>query len=301
MKKNFLKASAFFMSVLALTIGMTSCNNGDPDDPNKEGNVDSKDAVELVLEQSSVTVSEGETVIVAITQGNGGYTVKSANEEVAVAEVSGTTVSIKGLKAGSTTITVVDKAPKAKAISVQVSSSTDNNIRTDVLYTITSTADEWSYQGDEWGNTWANYKGPKTYEHTPICTKRDYDSNKMNSTSYKADSSTKDFFALQDDDNVFLCSGLGYEGATEYGHAAIALLLTNEDDPAHPGMKKMEVITTNLGAYLDWAGYTSTPGSAYYNPADGSFTLVNCKGLLAWENGSKPFQFCADRTYTPEK
>ena len=112
MKKNvIMKASAFFMSAIVLTIGFASCNP-----KNNEGgtNVDPENAVELVLAQSSVSVNEGLTVTVEITQGNGGYTVKSANEEVAVAEVSGTTVSVKGIKAGSTTITVVDKATKVK-------------------------------------------------------------------------------------------------------------------------------------------------------------------------------------------
>ena len=93
MKKNvIMKASAFFMSAIALTIGFASCNNNGnngEDDPINPG-----DVKELVLDQTSVTVNEGLTVTVAIVQGNGGYTVKSANEEVAVAEVSGTTVTI---------------------------------------------------------------------------------------------------------------------------------------------------------------------------------------------------------------
>ena len=75
-----------------------------------------------------------------------------------------------------------------------------------------------------------------------------------------------------------------------------------EDDPAHPGCKKMTVLTTNIAASLDWGGYTSTPGTAWYDPTDGSFTMENCKGFLNWTgNGNEDWYFTLNRKYTPEK
>lgn len=295
MKKSILKASAFFMSAIALTIGFASCNNTN----NEEGQnnpVNPEDVVELVLSQTSVTVNEGLTVTVDITQGNGGYTVKSANEDVAVAEVSGTTVTVKGVKAGSTTITVVDKAPKAKAISVQVLSSADNNINTDVLYTITVFDNEVGY------TNWWHPDLTKEAKSTLILTKRDFNNNKLSKSSFDTET-VGAYFATVDDDNVFVCGGYLGEGTKpDYGYAAPALLLTDEDDPAHPGCKKMTVLTTNIAASLDWGGYTSTPGTAWYDPTDGSFTMENCKGFLNWTgNGNEDWYFTLNRKYTPEK
>ena len=296
MKKNvIMKASAFFMSAIALTIGFASCNSNNNEGKEGGTTVDPESSVELVLSESSVSVNEGLTVTVEITQGNGGYTVKSANEEVAVAEVSGTTVSIKGVKAGSTTITVVDKAPKAKAISVQVVSAADNNINTDALYTITV------FDNEEGYTNWWHPTLTKEAKNTLILTKRDWNNNKLSKSSFG--DCCGDYFALVDDDNVFVCGGYLGEGTKpDYGYAAPALLLTNEDDPAHPGCKKVTVLTTNLAAALDWAGYTSTPGTAYYDPTDGSFTLENCKGFLCWNgNGNEDWIFTLNRKYTPQK
>ena len=295
MKKSILKASAFFMSAIALTIGFASCNSNNNEGKEGGTTVDPESSVELVLSESSVSVNEGLTVTVEITQGNGGYTVKSANEEVAVAEVSGTTVSIKGVKAGSTTITVVDKAPKAKAISVQVVSAADNNINTDALYTITV------FDNEEGYTNWWHPTLTKEAKNTLILTKRDWNNNKLSKSSFG--DCCGDYFALVDDDNVFVCGGYLGEGTKpDYGYAAPALLLTNEDDPAHPGCKKVTVLTTNLAAALDWAGYTSTPGTAYYDPTDGSFTLENCKGFLCWNgNGNEDWIFTLNRKYTPQK
>ena len=297
MKKNMFWKAGCCLSAMLLSVAMISCNGNNPDDPNVEPNPSGNN--DLVLSVSSVNVGQGEDAKVEITSGNGGYIVISADETVATATVAGTTVTIHGVKGGSTTISVKDAAKKAKPIAVKVSASGTNNINTSVMYTIEATSDEWSQQGDAWGNIWANYKGPKTYDPSPICTKRDYVGHANNWLKYDNDD-IKELFEAIDDDNVFVCAGLGYEGTLDFGHAAIVLLLTDEDDPAHPGMKKVTVLSTNAAAYVAWNGYTSTPGTAWYDPSDGSFTIKNCKGHLGWENGAKPFEFCADRKYTPQ-
>lgn len=302
MKKQAFLSMKTMLLGLAIVAALSACDkkNNDPDDPNKGGS--DTEVKSLVIDPTEVEVIVNETATVNITSGNGDYTCISADATVADATVAETVITVKGLKAGSTVITVKDGQKKAVALKVTVTASGKNNINTEVKYTITSTANEWSHQGDSWGNTWANYQGPKTYEGTSICTKRDFD-NKANNYAAFDNNDVKEFFANVDDDNIFVCAGLGYDGGLDYGHVSIALLLTDEDDAAHPGMKVVKVIASCISGYLGWEDgkYTSTPGTGYYNPADGSFTILNCKGHLAWESNAKPFDFCADRTYTPEK
>lgn len=291
MRKNFFSAMSTLCAALAL-VGLTSCDNkGNEPEPK----VDPDKAVDLVLSTSNVTVGAGESVTVEITSGNGGYTTISADEAIAKASVSGTTITIEGVKGGSTTISVKDAAKKAKPISVKVSASGVNNIRTDIKYTITV------FDNEEGYTNWWKPTLTKEAKGTYLCTKRDFVSGAPNAIVFD-DSTLKEFFETQDDDNVFVCGGYLGEGTKpDYGYAALALLLTDQDDPAHPGCKVMTVITTNLAAYLSWSAYSSTPGTAYYDPADGSFTLVDCKGFLDWDGSdNEKWHFVLNRKYTPE-
>lgn len=313
MKKSFFSAGVkamFFGLATVAMVGMTSCGGDEPDPtptPTPSGEV-----VNLTIDPTEVEVLVNEEVQVNITSGNGGYEVISADATVAEATVADNVITIKGIKAGATVVTVKDAQKKAAPLKVTVTNSGKNNINTDCTYTITSTSKEYGYQHDSWGNKWDVYEGPKTWTGTYICTKRDYENNKPCAILYKgsAKAEAAEFFEavaadtkIDDPDNVFLTSGIGYEGKTEYGHAAVALLLTDMDDPAHPGCKVMKVIASCISGYLGWENgkYTSTPGTAWYNPADGSFTVSESKGHLSWEGGSKPFELCVDRTYTPEK
>ena len=308
MKKSFFSAGVkamFFGLATVAMVGMTSCGGDEPDPtPNPQPG----EVVNLTIDPTEVEVLVGEEVEVQITAGNGGYEVISADATIAEATVADKVITIKGLKAGATVVTVKDAQKKATPLKVTVTASGKNNIDTKCFYTINATANEWSHQ--QWQNdeagAWAKYKGPKEYTGTVICTKRDYD-NKANNWLKYDNNDIKELFAAvveeEDCDNIFVCAGLGYEGALDYGHAAIVLRVTEQDDAARPGMKVVKVLGTSAAGYLGWenGAYTSTPGEAYYNPADGSFTLINCQGRLAWEGGQKPFDFCADRTYTPEK
>ncbi len=290
MKKNMFWKAGICLSAMLMSVAMISCNsNNNPDNPSTD------EAVDLVLSASSVEVGQGEDATVEITSGNGGYVVISADETVATAIVAGTTVTIHGVKGGSTTISVKDAAKKAKPIAVKVSASGVNNINTDVMYTI-DVLDTEKGQTNWWQPTLT-----RKVENTLICTKRDFTSGKLNSASFDKDM-LKEFFDLIDDDNVFVCGGyIGEGNKPDYGYAAPALLLTDKDDPAHEGCKVMTVITSNLAAYCSWGNYSSTGGTAYYNPADGSFTIVDAKGFLDWEgNENEKWNFTLNRTYTPQ-
>lgn len=249
----------------------------------------------MVLSASSVNVGQGEDATVEITSGNGGYTVISADETVATATVAGTTVTIHGVKGGSTTISVKDAAKKAKPIAVKVSASGTNNINTSVMYTI-DLLDTEKGQTNWWQPTLT-----KHVENTLICTKRDFTSGALNAASFDKAMLTE-FFDLIEDDNVFVCGGYIADGTKpDYGYAAPALLLTDEDDPAHAGCKKMTVITSNLAAYCSWGNYSSTGGTAFYDPADGSFTIVDAQGFLDWEGtADQKWKFTLNRKYTPQ-
>lgn len=299
MKKNMFWKAGICLSAMLMSVAMISCNNNnDPDDPNKGKTDDGGDNTEVVameLSSSSVEVAQGEDVTVEIKAGNGGYVVISADETVATATVAGTTVTIHGVKGGSTTVSVKDKANKAKPIAVKVSASGVNNINTDVMYTI-NVLDTEKGQTNWWQPTLT-----REVKNTLICTKRDFTSGKLNSASFDTNT-LKEFFDLIEDDNVFVCGGYIADGTKpDYGYAAPALLLTDKDDPAHAGCKVMTVITSNLAAYCSWGNYSSTGGSAYYNLADGSFTIVDAQGFLDWEGSSnEKWYFTLNRTYTPQ-
>ena len=62
----------------------------------------------LALSMSSVEIKVGESATVEITSGNGSYTVGSSAPSVATASLSGTTITIIGVAAGSAVVTVKD-------------------------------------------------------------------------------------------------------------------------------------------------------------------------------------------------
>lgn len=293
MKKNMFWKAGYCLSAMLLSVAMIGCNSSNNLDDG--GKTDPSGNKDLVLSASSVNVGQGEDATVEITSGNGGYTVISADETVATATVAGTTVTIHGVKGGSTTISVKDAAKKAKPIAVKVSASGVNNINTSVMYTI-DLLDTEKGQTNWWTPTLT-----KHVENTLICTKRDFTSGALNAASFDKATLTE-FFDLIEDDNVFVCGGYIGEGSKpDYGYAAPALLLTDEDDPAHAGCKKMTVITSNLAAYCSWGNYSSTGGTAFYDPADGSFTIVDAQGFLDWEGtADQKWKFTLNRKYTPQ-
>lgn len=101
----------FIYLLLAFSLSLfvfTSCS--DDDDP-----------ANLTLETNETGVIVGGTTTVKITEGNGDYKAVPADATIATADVSGTTITITGVKAGTTNITVTDKENKTSVLKVTVS------------------------------------------------------------------------------------------------------------------------------------------------------------------------------------
>lgn len=104
-----MKKSKFLLTLLmvALFVGFSSCSDDD-------------DIISIEVEKSVVDLEVGEKSVVKITEGNGGYTVVSADEETATAIVKDNEVLISGIKEGTTTITITDKEGETMPITVNV-------------------------------------------------------------------------------------------------------------------------------------------------------------------------------------
>ena len=98
MKKKFLfhAFAAIMMSICSF--GFTSCDNDD--EPN--GNA-------LKFSPEKVEVAPNKSITVSINGGTAPFTVTSSDTKIATASVSGTTITVAGVKNGNTIINVVDK------------------------------------------------------------------------------------------------------------------------------------------------------------------------------------------------
>ena len=107
-KVKFIKFTmAFFACVLAVTMG--SCDkNDDPKVP------------DLKCTPSKVEVAPGKTATVTVSGGTAPFTVTSSDSKIATVTIKDRKIIIKGVKAGSTSVTVTDKDKKAGTISVTV-------------------------------------------------------------------------------------------------------------------------------------------------------------------------------------
>ncbi len=75
----------------------------------------------LAIDRSAVEVEIGKTAIVNITAGSGDYSVNSDNATIATATLSGTVVTITGVAAGNTTVTIKDNTTnQTKTVTVKV-------------------------------------------------------------------------------------------------------------------------------------------------------------------------------------
>lgn len=74
----------------------------------------------LEVDKATVEAAVGATVDVLVTKGTAPYTAKSADAKIATVSVNGSKVSIKGVKAGKTTISVTDKNKRSATISVTI-------------------------------------------------------------------------------------------------------------------------------------------------------------------------------------
>lgn len=103
------KLSFLFLSALTIPFFMVSCS-----DDKEEQEV--KPATDLVVDNNSVTLLQGDEITVSITSGNGDYYVKPFDENVATATINGNKVTIKATENSQleennrteTTILIVD-------------------------------------------------------------------------------------------------------------------------------------------------------------------------------------------------
>lgn len=136
--------------LVALFVGFSACSDDDE-------NV-------VRLEKTTAELEKDSTITIKITEGNGGYTVTSANEEVAKATVKDNAVTITAVTLGSTSITVKDKDGKTAAVAV----------------TVFSIAGEWTV-----GDSKIDIAGVTDDEAKEI--RADFDSYKLTSLSLKSD------------------------------------------------------------------------------------------------------------------
>ena len=82
---------------------------------------------DLVVERTSITVTEGETATITITSGNGNFQATSSNEAVATVTISSNRINIAVVGHGTATITITDGAGKRVTITVTGSSNAVND------------------------------------------------------------------------------------------------------------------------------------------------------------------------------
>mgnify|MGYP000905214134 FL=1 len=115
------KLSFLFLSALIIPFFMGSCS-----DDKEEQEV--KPATDLVVDNNSVTLLQGDEITVSITSGNGDYYVKPFDENVATATINGNKVTIKATENSQleennrteTTILIVDGRKKVARVLVRV-------------------------------------------------------------------------------------------------------------------------------------------------------------------------------------
>lgn len=115
------KLSFLFLSALTIPFFMVSCS-----DDKEEQEVNP--ATDLIVDNNSVTLLQGDEITVSITSGNGDYYVKPFDESVATATINGNKVTIKATENSQleennrleTTVLVVDGRKRVARIRVQV-------------------------------------------------------------------------------------------------------------------------------------------------------------------------------------
>lgn len=118
MKKKF---ALWLFTALLFPIIATSCGK-------EEEQETVQPAADLVIDNSAVTLLQGDEITVSITSGNGDYSVKTFDESVATATIDGDKVTIKATEnsvldennRAETTILVIDGRKKTARIKVQV-------------------------------------------------------------------------------------------------------------------------------------------------------------------------------------
>lgn len=80
----------------------------------------------LTFDKTSLSIENGKEGTITIKSGSAPYTVVSKDASIATASISGSKITIKGVKAGSTTVTVTDKNKKTGTIVVTVKAASSS-------------------------------------------------------------------------------------------------------------------------------------------------------------------------------
>jgi uncharacterized protein YjdB len=108
-----MKKTTKFMSLLCLSLAMVAFTFTSCDD-------DEKAEVALKFDKATVEVAVGETSVVTVNNGTSPFTADPAATDLATAAVDNNKITIKGVKVGTTTITVTDKEKNTGKINVKI-------------------------------------------------------------------------------------------------------------------------------------------------------------------------------------
>ena len=259
-----------------------------------------KPADDIALSSTSVSVPVGAERTVEVIYANGEFTAVSAAPSVASVSVAEKVITISGVAAGETAVTVTDSKGKTAEIAVTVKAPS-NGIPTDILYDITLFEDDTDYSSS-YKPTFVEREVKGVY----ICSREDYLAKTSNSDvfySAKDPWIVKNYFAKYTDDDIIMMGGyISSDKKANYGYLAIAIQLTSETvaDGEFAGCKVVKVLHSVPSASeaddLSWFksnGYESHEGTAYFNPKDGSITIAPVQG----KHDKK--DFVIHRKYTP--
>lgn len=105
--------------ILCLLVGGYACSRKN-DNP-----IASERISDFTLAKTSVVLNAGETVTVKILSGNGDYKMNATPTDIVTATAVGNEISIKGLKKGTTKITITDTKNKTAVITAEVGEAID--------------------------------------------------------------------------------------------------------------------------------------------------------------------------------
>ena len=128
------------VTVTGVGVGTTKITVKDADDKTAELSV-TVNAFSLTLERNAVEVNADAAVEVAITAGNGNYTLQVADNSKATATIVGDKVRIEGKAAGTTKVTVKDSQNKTAEITVTVKGADLELAQANVEVNVGATAD----------------------------------------------------------------------------------------------------------------------------------------------------------------
>lgn len=257
-------------------------------------------ANDIALSSTSVSVPVGAERTVEVIYANGEFSAVSAEPATASVSVAENVITISGVAAGTTVVTVTDAKGKTAEIAVTVKAPSEG-IPTDVLYDITLFEDD-THFSSSYKPTFAERDVKGVY----ICSREDYLAKTSNTDvfySAKDPWIVKNYFDKYTDDDILMLGGyIGSDKKANYGYLAIALRLTSEvvSEGEFAGCKVVKVLhsvpAASEASGLSWFkdnGYESQEGTGYFNPKDGSITLVNVKGK------KEKKEFNIHRRYTP--